>query len=179
MNPARIPLLLTALFAVPWAAAAEHPEPPKPPAPEELFKTMDSNHDGVLSKDEFAQGMEALHKRMGPPPRGEDGEHRPTPPKDGDQQGGERKPPKSGDGERRPPPPRDEDGKDGAHRPPPPKEGDEKAGGGPEGGQKKGGPGKKLDAAFTSSDADKSGTLTLEEFKAALKAMRPPRREDD
>ena len=178
MSPTRIPLLLTALFAVPWAAAAEHPEPPKPPAPEELFKTMDSNHDGVLSKEEFTQGMEALRKRMGPPPRGEDGERRPPPPKDGDDQTGEHKPPKTGDGEHRPPPPRDDDSQDSERRPPPPKDGDEKSGGA-EGASKKGGPGKKLDAAFTSADADKSGTLTLEEFKTALKALRPPRREDD
>ncbi len=182
MRLSRLTLLLTTVFAMPVAYAEDHPEHPKPPPPEELFKTIDANHDGVLSKDEFAQGMEALHKRMGPPPRGDDGERRPPPPHDGDNRSGEHQPPNGGGDDRRPPPPGDgRDEKSGAADHGARDGGAPKDGGAPrDGGQKKGGPGKQLDEAFTAADGDKSGTLTLEEFKAALKALRPPpRRADD
>jgi len=52
----------------------ERPEghPPRPPQPEELFKRMDTDGNGFVSKDEFEKGMP-------PPPPHPPHHHRPPP----------------------------------------------------------------------------------------------------
>ena len=76
-TPLRIPLLT--LLAIPAAAIAQQPTPPSqgstPPAPSQSsrpsapsFDSLDTNHDGVLSKDEFKAYVSQLHDQ-------EQGEH--------------------------------------------------------------------------------------------------------
>ena len=59
--------------------------PPRPPSPENLFKELDTNGDGALSKEEFVGGMEKRRQQHHKPPKGEsDGQSRPPkPPSDG------------------------------------------------------------------------------------------------
>lgn len=152
----------------------EHKEPPRPPAPEKLFERLDADKDQVLSRAEFIRGMAELHRRAqqgGEKPDGAgDGKRPPRP------EGHPEHPPGDGAGKEHPKPPAHEDEGDGDgddKRPPhPPKEGKggEGEGGRPPGGEH-GGP---LEGAFDKADADKSGTLTLEEFKVALKSMPHP-----
>jgi hypothetical protein len=70
-----------------------------PPNLGELFKKLDKNEDGVLSKEEFM----ALPRPPMPPPRGLrfDGERRPLPPREGDRPRPTGDRPR-GDGDRRP-----------------------------------------------------------------------------
>ena len=152
----------------------EHKEPPRPPAPEKLFERLDIDKDQVLSRAEFIRGMAELHRRAqqgGEKPGADgagDGKRPPRP------EGHPEQPPGDGAGKEHPKPPAHEDGGDGdGKRPPhPPKEGKggEGEGGRPPGGEH-GGP---LEGAFDKADADKSGTLTLEEFKAALESLPHP-----
>lgn len=160
--------LLTPFFAVLVAtsiSAGDQPEgegkePPRPPAPEKIFERLDADKDQALSRAEFIHGMVDMRRRA--------------------QQGGD-KPGADGDGKRPPrperPPGEDQDKGEGDGKCPPahpPKEGKEGEGKRPPGGEQ----GNPLEGAFDKADADKSGTLTLEEFKAALKNRpRPPARQ--
>lgn len=154
---------------------AERPGPPHPPAPEKLFEHFDTDHDQALSRQEFIRGMAELAQRRAerkdggerrPPGEAGDGDHPPRPPKDG-----ERPPHPPGDGERPPHPP-----KDGERPPRPPGDGE---------GRPPHGDGEHpLENAFTKADVDKNGTLSLDEFRAALENMphpgqRPPPREGE
>jgi EF hand len=182
----------------------EHKEPPRPPAPEKLFERLDTDKDQVLSRAEFIRGMVELHRRAQqggekpdgagdgkrpprpegrpehPPGDGEGKEHPKPPAHEGGGDGDGKRPPRpehppgDGAGKERPKPPAHEDGGDGdGKRPPhPPKEG---KGGDGEGGRPPGGEhGGPLEGAFDKADADKSGTLTVEEFKAALESLPRP-----
>ena len=176
--------ILTPFFAVLVATSisagdqpkGEHKEPPRPPAPEKLFERLDTDKDQLLSRAEFIRGMAELHRRaqQGKEKSGADGagdgKHPPRP---------EGHPGNSpGDGaekEHQKPPAHEKEGggaSDGKRPPHPPKEdkGGEGEDGRPPGGEH-GGP---LEGAFDKADADKSGTLTLEEFKAALESLPHP-----
>lgn len=170
---------LLAMMMVSQLSAGEHPEGerPKGPPPGALFERFDQDGDHLLSRPEFVHGMIALQRHraeggdQGRPPRpAGDGEGRPPrPPGDGEGRpphppaDGEGRPPRpAGDGEGRPPRPHGEG--EGHPRP----AGDGEGRPRPEGG----GP---LEKAFEKGDADKSGTLTLEEFRVAMQNMpRPP-----
>ena len=54
-----ITLLACALCAGTALAAGHAAKNPKPTPPVDEFKTLDTNHDGKLSKDEFAAGDKA------------------------------------------------------------------------------------------------------------------------
>lgn len=161
---------LLALMITGQLSAADRPEGDRPqgPPPGALFERFDQDGDHLLSRPEFVRGMVALQRQR---PEGGDQERPRRPDGAGDGEGRPPRPP--GDGEGRPPrPPGDGEGRprpegDGEGRPRP--EGDGEGRPRPEGG----GP---LEKAFEKGDADKSGTLTLEEFRAAMQSMpRPPR----
>lgn len=185
--------LLTPLLAMTAAGllpAADRPEGDRPagPPPGALFERFDQDGDHLLSQPEFVRGMIALQRQRAggdqerpPRPAGE-GEGRPARPP-GDAEGRPARPP--GDGEGRPArPPGDGEGRparppgDGEGRPArPPGDGEGRPPRGPGDGEGRpraegGGP---LEAAFAKADADQSGKLTLDEFRAALQnAPRPP-----
>ena len=89
------------------AAGGDQPgrQPGRPPAPEELFKDLDHDHDGALGRAEFVSGMQDLARRRGPAD-GAQGRRPPPPPREDDQgPGGERgRPDDQGDDRRGPPP---------------------------------------------------------------------------
>lgn len=112
MRTPHLPLALaTLLLAGGYLAAEDHQppkppaneggqdqHPPRPPAPENLFKELDTNGDGALSKEEFVGGMEKRRQHHPKPPKGEgEGQNRPPKPPGGE----DRKPPTEG-GEHRP-----------------------------------------------------------------------------
>ena len=166
------PLLAMLMAGVLPAATQPDGERPKGPPPGALFERFDQDGNQQLSKPEFVRGMIALHQRAQagdgerPPRPPGDGERPPRPPGDGERPprppgDGERPPRPPGDGERPPRPPGD-----GERPPRPPGDGEGRPH--PEGG----GP---LEKAFDKSDADQSGSLSLEEFRTALQHMpRPP-----
>ncbi len=146
---------LLALMITSQLSAGDRPEGDRPqgPPPGALFERFDQNGDHLLSRPEFMRGMAELQRprpeggdQERPRPEGGDGEGRPRP------ENGEGRPPRPpADGEGRPRPPADGEGR--------PR---------PEGGGQ-------LEKAFDKGDADKSGTLTHEEFRAAMQSMpRPP-----
>lgn len=173
----------------------EHQGPPHPPAPEKMFEHFDADHDQALSRAEFFHGMAEMAQRRAEhqdgerraPGAGGDGERPARPPGDGERPArppgdGERPARPHGDGERPARPPGDGERParphgDGERPARPPGDG--------EGRPRPGGEGQPLDGAFVKADADKNGTLSLAEFKAALEAMphpqgqRPPPRDGD
>ena len=170
---------LLALMITSQLSAADRPEGDRPqgPPPGALFERFDQNGDHLLSRPEFVRGMAELQR---PRPEGGDQE-RPRRP-DGDGEGRPQRP--AGDGEGRPPRPHgDGEGHpprpagDGEGRPPRPA-GDGEARPRPEGdgeGRPRPEGAGPLEKAFEKGDADKSGTLTREEFHAAMQSMpRPP-----
>lgn len=178
-------LSLTGLLPAGDAPKGERPGPPPGPPPGALFERFDQDHNQQLSRPEFVRGMIALHNR-----RAEGGD-RPRPPAEGEgrpPRDGEGRPPRDGEG--RPPrdgenrPPRDDENRpprppaEGEGRPPrPPGEGEGRPQRPPGEGEGRphpegGGP---LEAAFDKADADKSGSLSQDEFRAALQHLpRPP-----
>ena len=71
--------MLAMLLAAPAGQAQDGPPPPMHPP---SFDDLDTNHDGVISKDEFAAGQARMPDHMGPPPGGEGHWHHRHPPMD-------------------------------------------------------------------------------------------------
>ncbi len=176
-RPRFLILALAAATALPALTAGEHNGPPPHP-PEGLFAAFDTDHDGFVSKAEFAAGLAELGRRNGPPHDGEgprppqgDG---PRPPGDGPRPPGDGPRPPGGPGGQRPPPggprpPPSGDG-EGGHRPPPPGDGGGDRPKPPSPEERKAA----IDAAFAAGDTDNSGSLDKAEFFKALQAMPKP-----
>ena len=191
-------LLSLALLACPLALAEDHKAPPGPPPAEEIFAKIDADHNGSISKEEFVQHGKNMQRRGPPPggapggaPGGDKGEGRPPhPPEGGGEEG--RKPPMMGGDDEDHPPQAPEGGKKPPKGEKPPKgdksskgEGEARPPHASEGGEEGKPPGAGGDKPrkegmsrgsemFDKADTDKSGSLSLEEFKAAHKDMRPP-----
>jgi hypothetical protein len=149
-------------------AAEVPPENTQPDSPDgrpgTLFERFDQDHDQQLSRQEFVRGLMALRRHRAE--RGDhelpgDGEGR-APRPNGEENGG-------GEGEGRPHRPPGQGGGEGEGRPHrPPGQGDGE--GRPEGGPALG--------LFDRADTDKNGSLSLEEFRAALKNLPRPGGQD-